>query len=89
MEDAIKDAEDRTGVGAIKMGTPHFRLDGSVSSRDHNARVLDGFAKIGCAVCLPHQCTTDALVDRVQIPLQGTHSKASLQPLAGGAALGN
>jgi hypothetical protein len=64
LEEAVKDAEDRTGVRCIKMGTPHFKLDGSTASMDHNARVLDGFAKIGCSVCLPHQATTDALLDR-------------------------
>jgi hypothetical protein len=64
LEAAIKDAEDRTGVKAIKMGTPHFDLSGTPAARDNIARTLDGFAKIGCAVCLPHQCTTDALLDR-------------------------
>lgn len=64
LEAAIKDAEDRTGVKAIKMGTPHFDLSGTPAARDKIARTLDGFAKIGCAVCLPHQCTTDALLDR-------------------------
>ena len=65
LEDAIKDAEDRTGVGCIKMGTPNFDLSGTAAADDHNKKVIDGFAEIGCSVCLPHQATTDALVDRV------------------------
>jgi len=64
LEEAIADAQDRTGVECIKMGTPHFDLSGTPSAMDKNARTLDGFAKIGCAVCLPHQATTDALLDR-------------------------
>ena len=46
------------------MGTPTFDLSGTPEAMDHNARVLDGFAEIGTAVCLPHQGTTDALTDR-------------------------
>lgn len=64
LEDAIKDAEDRTGRRCIKMGTPHFDLSGTPEAESHNERVLDGFAEIGCSVCLPHQATTDAMVDR-------------------------
>ena len=64
LEDAIKDAEDRTGKGCIKMGTPHFDLSETQEAEDHNRRVIDGFADIGCSVCLPHQATTDALVNK-------------------------
>jgi hypothetical protein len=64
LEDAVKDAEDRTGRRCIKMGTPHFDLSGTPEAESHNERVLDGFAEIGCSVCLPHQATTDAMVDR-------------------------
>ncbi|HAU36568.1 MAG TPA: hypothetical protein DCX07_02485 [Phycisphaerales bacterium] len=65
LEDAIRDAEDRTGRKAVKMGTPHFDLSGKPEAKSANERTIEGFAKIGCSVCLPHQCTTDALVDRV------------------------
>ena len=78
LEAAIKDAEDRTGVKCIKMGTPHFDLSGTVKARDHNARVIDKFARIGCAVCLPHQGTTDALVDRVHHRIAGMDAYASM-----------
>ncbi len=63
LEDAIRDAEDRTGRKCIKMGTPTFDLSGTPEAMDHNARVLDGFAEIDTAVCLPHQNTTDPLTD--------------------------
>lgn len=64
LTEAIKDAEDRTGRGMIKMGTPHFDLSDTPEATDHNERVLDAFAENGCNVCLPHQCTTDALTDK-------------------------
>jgi len=64
LTEAIKDAEDRTGRGMIKMGTPHFDLSGTPEATDDNERVLDAFAENGCSVCLPHQCTTDALMDK-------------------------
>ncbi len=64
LEDAIKDAEDRTGRACIRMGTPVFDLSGTPEVESANERALDAFAAIGTRVCLPHQCTTDALVDR-------------------------
>lgn len=78
LEDAIKDAEDRTGVGCIKMGTPHFDLSGSSEAADHNKREIESFAEIGCKVCLPHQATTDALVDRVNKRINGMDQYAAL-----------
>jgi hypothetical protein len=64
LEDAIKDAEDRTGRGCVRMGTPVFDLSGTPQAECENERILDAFAGIGTRVCLPHQCTTDALADR-------------------------
>jgi len=78
LEAAIKDAEDRTGVGCIKMGTPHFDLSGTPEAMDHNKREIDGFAEIGCSVCLPHQATTDALVDRVNRRITGMDEYTAL-----------
>ena len=78
LDEAIKDAEDRTGVGCIKMGTPSFDLSGESGADDQNRRVLDSFAELGCSVCLPHQCTTDALVDRVNRRISGMDYYAQL-----------
>jgi len=38
---------------------------------DANVRLLDACADTGCAVCLPHQCTTDALLDRTTRKIRG------------------
>ena len=64
LEQAIADAEDRTGRKMIKMGTPHFDLTPTQIAVDCNRKTIEGFAAIGCNVCLPHQATTDALLDR-------------------------
>ncbi len=56
--------EQKTGRRIIRMGTPHFDLSGSAEAEDEIERTLDDFAQIGCSVCLPHQATTDALVNR-------------------------
>ncbi len=64
LEAAIEDAQQATGRGMIKMGTPHLDLSGTAEAESDNGRTLDAFAAIGCRVCLPHQATTDALLDK-------------------------
>ena len=62
LNDAVKDAEDRTGRKCIKMGTPVF--DFTAEKEDADEKIIDAYAEIGCNVCLPHQATTDSLVNR-------------------------
>ncbi len=62
--DAVKDVEDRTGRKVITLGTPHFDLSDTPEAKAQIQRELDTFAEIGCTFCWPHQCTTDALVNR-------------------------
>ncbi len=79
LEEAVKDAEDRTGRMCIRMGTPTLKLEGiapgggtpDAKAEGENERILDSFAEIGCQVCLPHQCTTDALTDRSSATIRG------------------
>ena len=65
LEEAVKDAEDRTGVECIKIGTPTLNLADTPEAEDENRRTLDDFANSGVRICMPHQASTDALVDRV------------------------
>ena len=66
--DAIKEAEDRTGVGAVIVSTPLFPVDEKTPAagfdRDAVSRILDAQAAKGVRICMPHQSTTDCLVDR-------------------------
>jgi len=61
---AIKKAEDRVGRKLTIITTPYLRVDGSQESEDANAKILDDDMKGGAAICMPHQATTDALLDR-------------------------
>jgi hypothetical protein len=62
--DAVKDAEDRTGRKCITIAIPTLDLAGTPEAEAENARLLDEHAALGVTICMPHQATTDALVDR-------------------------
>ena len=64
LDEAIADAEQRSGRRMIRIGTPNLDLSGTPTADDYNRRELDAFAAIGCTFCMPHQGTTDALCDR-------------------------
>lgn len=64
LQKAIQLAEDRTGRHVIQMGTPGYNLAGTPEADDENRRICEAYVKIGCEYCMPHQSTTDALVDR-------------------------
>jgi hypothetical protein len=68
LADAIKEAQDRTGVKVIVVSTPSFPISPETPSKgfDLNAvqRILDKEVKLGATFCMPHQQTTDAMVDR-------------------------
>ncbi|MCL5270248.1 MAG: hypothetical protein M1457_06815 [bacterium] len=65
---AVREAEDRTGVRAVVVSTPTFPTNPStpVEGFDMNQvqRILDAECERGATFCMPHQCTTDAMVDR-------------------------
>ena len=68
MFDAIHAAEDRTGVKGIVICTPTLTttprtpFDGFDMAEVE--RILDDMVKCGTTFCMPHQCTTDAMLDR-------------------------
>jgi len=64
LEAAMKDAEDRAGRGLVRIGTPGLNIADGQTALDETARILDEYASIGTRVCMPHQQTTDALLDR-------------------------
>jgi hypothetical protein len=65
LEDAIRDAEDRSGRRLIRILTPSFNITPGGSRKNEPQVVLDQTKKLGATFCLPHQCVTDALVDRM------------------------
>lgn len=68
LAEAIKEAEDRTGVKGIMISTPLFPVSKETSTKGLDPKsvdqILDTQAKYGTRFCFPHQGTTDALVDR-------------------------
>jgi hypothetical protein len=68
MHDAVRDAEDRTGRKMVVISTPHLPIGPETPAKGINeaevAKVFDAEAKLGARFCMPHQCTTDALLDR-------------------------
>ena len=67
--DAIKEAEDRTGVKSIIVSTPGLPVTPETAAKGFDLgeveRVIARQAQRGAHFCLPHQSTTDAMVDRV------------------------
>ena len=66
--EAIKEAEQRTGTKAIIISTPAFpttpRTPFDGFDVDECARILDEEAAKGASICLPHESTTDRMVDK-------------------------
>ena len=66
LESAIQQAEDQTGRGMIRILTPSFNVTPGGSPEQEPEAVLDRTRQLGATFCLPHQCVTDALIDRMQ-----------------------
>jgi hypothetical protein len=64
LEDAVRDAEQRSGQRIIRIYTPAFDLSPTADAKDSPQAALDQCAAYRATFCLPHQCVTDALVDR-------------------------
>ena len=63
--DAIRDAEDRTGYPMTWIVTPAFNVVPGGPPEQEPEAVFDECAALGAKICMPHQCVTDALVDRM------------------------
>lgn len=65
LHDAIQETQDRTGREAILIITPHFNILPGGPKDMEPERVFDHCRALGATFCMPHQCITDALVDRM------------------------
>jgi hypothetical protein len=65
LEEAVQEAEQRTGKGITRILTPHFNIlpDGPEDMAPE--RVFDQCKAMNATFCMPHQAITDALVDRM------------------------
>lgn len=64
LEAAIRSAEDRTGQRMIRVLTPLFNSDPGGPFDQGPEEAFDRCRDLGATFCMPHQCVTDALVDR-------------------------
>ena len=68
MMDAIKEAEDRTGVKAIIVSTPGIPTSRETPEKGFDPavveQILDRQVKCGVSICMPHTSVTDNMVDR-------------------------
>ncbi len=67
----ISEAEQRTGKKCITISIPTLPIDNGPDSMGEAERELDAHAKLGVSVCMPHQMTTDAFVNRRTRTLSG------------------
>lgn len=65
MEEAVQEAEQRSGKGMIRIITPHFNLDDDGPAETAPEAVMDYCKEeLHAKFLFPHQMITDALVDR-------------------------
>lgn len=67
----VSEAEQRTGRKCITIAIPGLPIEDTTKSAGEAERVLDELAEMGTAICMPHQCTTDAFVNRRTRSLAG------------------
>ncbi|MBN2303482.1 MAG: hypothetical protein JXQ72_03330 [Anaerolineae bacterium] len=65
LEQAIQDVEDRTGRSMIRILTPSFNVTPGGDPDQEPEVVFDRMKALNATFCLPHQCVTDALLDRM------------------------
>ena len=65
LEEGLKIAEDRAGRDIIRILTPSFNITPGGPPENEPERALDRTRALKATFCLPHQCVTDALVDRM------------------------
>jgi len=71
LQKGIQIAQQKAGRKVIYLVTPSLNLAGDAKADDENRRTFNQCAQLGCAVCMPHTSTTDALVDRVTHTIRG------------------
>lgn len=66
--EAIQEAQNRTGKKIIIISTPSIPVGPETPTKGFDkkglAAILDKEVEMGASICMPHQQTTDALVDR-------------------------
>ncbi len=64
LQEAIADAENRTGVRCIKVDTPPLNVTDSPAGYSEATGYLDRVAASGADICLPHHSVVERLLDK-------------------------
>jgi len=72
--EAVDRAEQAVGRRIIRLAIPSWPVTGQPSDLDAARRELDAYNAVGVDICMPHQCVTDAFVNRK------TRSLAGIEP---------
>jgi hypothetical protein len=64
LEEAILDAEDHTGRAMTRILTPIFNITPGGDADKEPQVMFDQCKTFNATFCMPHQCVTDALIDR-------------------------
>lgn len=68
IRDGIREAQQRTGIKAIIVGTPSIPTGPETPVKGFDAgeveKILDEQVRLGANICMPHQGVTDNMVDR-------------------------
>lgn len=67
----IAEAEQRTGRKCITIATPSLPVNNIAENVCETERILDEHAGLGASICMPHQGTTDALINRRTKSIEG------------------
>ena len=65
LEEAVQEAEQRSGKGIIRILTPHFNITPGGPEAMAPELVFDKCKEMNATFCMPHQAITDALMDRM------------------------
>jgi hypothetical protein len=65
LEYAVQEAEQRSGKSMIRIWTPIFNIAPGGSPENEPGKMFDLCKKLNGTFCMPHQCVTDALLDRM------------------------
>lgn len=64
LEDSVCEAEQRSGKPILRIYTPAFDLSPNAAAQETAQAAFDQCAAFHATFCMPHQCVTDALLDR-------------------------
>ncbi len=70
LEEAVQEAEQRSGQSIIRVITPSFNILPGGPAEAEPERIFDRCKAMNATFCMPHQSVTDALVDRMHMKIR-------------------